>query len=266
MRSSLFVLALAAAGWFAAPVYSQDQETERRPDAPPSRGGIAALAGSLLGALDANRDGEISADEIAGAADALKTLDRDKNGKLTSDELQRRPSGRRGVADDGSRPQGFGQRRGPEGGFGGARGFGGGFGGGPQGVRTPRGDQDRGDQDRRGPPRADQDRGQPRRDIAERGGPDRGRRGPGFGGFGPINPEQFVARAMEFDADRDGELNKAELTALAERISGGIRGGFDSRGGFGSRGGGFGDRSEQPRNPARRGGDRPDRPEPDRDD
>jgi hypothetical protein len=50
--------------------------------------------------------------------------------------------------------------------------------------------------------------------------------GPGGpGGFGPPSPEQFVARALEFDADGDGKLSKEELTKMAESFMRGPRGG-----------------------------------------
>ena len=47
----------------------------------------------LLGALDSDHDGIISADEIKAAADALLTLDKNKDGKLTPDEFLGRPPG-----------------------------------------------------------------------------------------------------------------------------------------------------------------------------
>ncbi len=62
----------------------------------------------IMAALDANKDGTLSAEEIENAVKALKTLDKNKDGKLTPEEL---------------RPEFGGQ-----GGFG--RGGGGGFGGG----------------------------------------------------------------------------------------------------------------------------------------
>ena len=40
-----------------------------------------------LAAIDANRDGELSKEEIEGAAKALLTLDKNGDGKLTRDEL-----------------------------------------------------------------------------------------------------------------------------------------------------------------------------------
>ncbi len=42
----------------------------------------------IMRVLDANRDGEISAEEIKNAAEALKSLDRNEDGKLTMDELR----------------------------------------------------------------------------------------------------------------------------------------------------------------------------------
>jgi Ca2+-binding EF-hand superfamily protein len=52
-------------------------------------------------ALDANHDGEISADEIAGAPVSLKTLDKNGDGQITSDEVTPQFGGRGG---------GFGKR------------------------------------------------------------------------------------------------------------------------------------------------------------
>jgi Ca2+-binding EF-hand superfamily protein len=42
----------------------------------------------MVQALDANGDGEISADELANAVSALKTLDRDGDGKLAGEEIR----------------------------------------------------------------------------------------------------------------------------------------------------------------------------------
>jgi len=69
----------------------------------------------LVMALDANRDGEISAEEIENAAVALKKLDQNGDGKLTHDELH--PEGPPGF--DGPRRGRFGQGRGGWGGSGG---------------------------------------------------------------------------------------------------------------------------------------------------
>ena len=48
---------------------------------------------TLMQALDADGDGEISAKEIEGAVDALKQLDRNGDGKLSGDELRPGPPG-----------------------------------------------------------------------------------------------------------------------------------------------------------------------------
>ena len=62
---------------------------------------------AIIKAIDANNDGEISADEIAGASAALKKLDKNGDGKLTRDEYLGKPPG-------GGRPPMNGQG-GPEG-------------------------------------------------------------------------------------------------------------------------------------------------------
>jgi hypothetical protein len=46
------------------------------------------MANPLMVALDADRNGEISAEEIKNAAAALKKLDKNGDGKLTRDELR----------------------------------------------------------------------------------------------------------------------------------------------------------------------------------
>lgn len=103
----------------------------RRPPPPP-----------LMRVIDADHNGEISAEEIAGAAAALKKLDKNEDGKLTRDEL-RPPRPPRGDRPDG--PDGDGDRRGP--------------GGPPDGEGADRDgpDDKEGDRDnrrgRRGPPR-----------------------------------------------------------------------------------------------------------------
>ncbi len=59
----------------------------------------------LTEAIDADKDGTISAAEMNKAAAALKKLDRNSDGKLTSDEMgrpDRRPGGRRRAAADPS--------------------------------------------------------------------------------------------------------------------------------------------------------------------
>jgi len=62
----------------------------------------------IIGALDANHDGVIDANEIANASKALQTLDRDGDGQLTPDEVHPHPPGRPGMGGphpDGPPPQ-----------------------------------------------------------------------------------------------------------------------------------------------------------------
>ena len=99
--------------------------------------------------------------------------------------------------------------------------------------------------------------------------------GPGGERRGPPSPEQFVERAMSFDADGDGKLDRSELMKFGEEMAArrmrggpggppggpdGPRGGGPRRGpggeggpgGDGRRGpppGGEGERPERPRRP-----------------
>ena len=100
------------------------------------------------------------------------------------------------------------------------------------------------------------------------GGPPESRRGgrgrPEFG-RGEPNPEEFVNRALEFDANKDGQLNKEELGKMAEGFGGrGFggrgRGEFDRGGERGGRGrGGFGGERGGPRGGGPGGEARPQR-------
>ena len=56
-------------------------------------------ASPMMTALDANKDGKLSAEEIANAATALKTLDKNKDGVIDANELAptRGPSGQGGA-------------------------------------------------------------------------------------------------------------------------------------------------------------------------
>ena len=63
--------------------------------------------------------------------------------------------------------------------------------------------------------RAGQQGGRPQGPRPEKGGADSPRhQGPG----GPPEPEQMVDHAMEFDADKDGKLDKSELLKFAEQL------------------------------------------------
>jgi hypothetical protein len=70
----------------------------------------------LIGALDANHDGVIDADEIANAPQLLKKLDKNGDGKLTPDEfIGELPFGRGpGGAGGPGGPGGPGRHRGPD--------------------------------------------------------------------------------------------------------------------------------------------------------
>jgi Ca2+-binding EF-hand superfamily protein len=76
-------------------------------------GGAALPGGPLMRILDTNQDGVIDADEIAGATAVLWAMDLNKDGQLTPDELMASRGGRAGVQD---LPVGAGPRgRGPGG-------------------------------------------------------------------------------------------------------------------------------------------------------
>ena len=226
---------------------------------------------AVLSAIDADGNHEISAAEMKNAMTSLATLDTNKDGKLVSDEIHpERTAG--------------GDRGGPGGGRGG-RGGPGGPGGGrpdfaeriwefdsnkdgklsseelPERMRTVLA---RYDDNKNGT----LEKAEIEKMVASRereGGPGgRGGRGGERGGFGdrggrgggPPSPEQLVTDAMEFDADKDGKLSKAELTKFAQEFAsrgpqgggpGGGRGAFGDRGGRG--GGGGGDRPQRPARP-----------------
>jgi hypothetical protein len=84
-----------------------------RGDRPPGRPPMSPV----VAALDANKDGEIDATEIANAAAALKALDKNGDGKLSGDEIRpprgdRRPGGPgRGDRPRGERPPGGGEKK-----------------------------------------------------------------------------------------------------------------------------------------------------------
>lgn len=75
----------------------------------PGMGGQRPPPPLVIGALDANHDGVIDADEIANASTALKALDKNGDGKLTRDEfIGKRPQGKPpgGGSGNGDGPKG----------------------------------------------------------------------------------------------------------------------------------------------------------------
>ena len=98
MKTSLVVAALL--GVLSLTAYAQDAggPPEGGPGGGkggPGMGGGRRPAPLVVGALDANHDGVIDADEIANASAALKTLDKNGDGKLTRDEFLGKPPGGR---------------------------------------------------------------------------------------------------------------------------------------------------------------------------
>lgn len=63
----------------------------------------------LMTAFDVNKDGTLSAEEIAQAAPALKTLDKNNDGELTRDEFMGMPPRGGGRGPGGAGPAGGGQ-------------------------------------------------------------------------------------------------------------------------------------------------------------
>ena len=70
---------------------AQDDNTNTPPGGFRGPGGHRPPMPLIIGALDANHDGVIDADEIANAPAVLKTLDKNGDGKLTPDEFMGRP-------------------------------------------------------------------------------------------------------------------------------------------------------------------------------
>ena len=97
------------------------------PPAPPASGpggppgpGRRMMMPPVLVALDTNKDGELSAEEIAAATASLKTLDKDGDGKLSREEMfgsmGPRPDGKGGKGEgEGRPPREGGKRPGPQG-------------------------------------------------------------------------------------------------------------------------------------------------------
>lgn len=218
------------------------EQAERGDQAGP-RGGFGGPGGPgpemllrlpVIAALDADKDGVISKEEIAGASAALKTLDKNKDGKIDLAEMVPSRGGPGG--------RGFGDR-------------------GPGGPAGPGG---------RGPRDGDAGRGPGPGDAAEGRGP--GGRGPG--GFGDPKamldrlmtqdkdgdgllaadelPERMAAMLDGADSNEDGKLSREEIQKAMQARMANMR-----RGGGGRPGG---DRPGAGRGGDTPGGERPRRP------
>lgn len=181
-------------------------------------------ADTIRQALDTNGDHELDADEIKSASANLAKADKNGDGKIDHEEF-RPPLP--------PIPRGEGGFRGPPPREGGAEG------------RPPRGEVSEAAQPREG---------RPFRDGALRGdGAARPEGGP--------SPERFVERALTFDADGDGKLDRAELEKFAGEVMQRMRAGMAERGmgPGGPRDGGFRPGDGQRRRPE--GGEEGSRPE-----
>lgn len=197
---------------------------------PPESGGREGHRGMpplpILTALDADGDGEISTEEMNAAADALKSLDKDKDGKLVLDEI--RPDFARRMREAWA---GRGGDRGPDEARHHPRRHGHDTAAEDEDSDDRRAGRDDDDDDDDGDRQPQKRRHGKHHGPGHRRGPEGGPRPPregfdgpphrGFGpppGFGPPSPEEFLERAMKFDKNQDGQLNRDELRAMAESM------------------------------------------------
>ncbi len=189
-RSILWLAALPAAGLMIAAAVAE-------PPAGPPGDRPQGPADRLRAALDANDDHELDETELENAAAALRSLDADGNGLIDRQEFRPplpppppRLSGDRGPD---RRPEGRPPRE-----------------GGPE-FRRPR-DGDRPDEPTGERPRRERPEGPREREPGER-----------------PSPERFVERAMSFDADADGKLDREELGKFAAEMMTRMRAGMADR-------------------------------------
>lgn len=86
MKTKQIVIAVLTLGVSALSMVAQPTERPQRPEGGPGQGHRPPPP--LFASLDANRDGTISADEIANAPTSLKTLDKNSDGQLTPEEIR----------------------------------------------------------------------------------------------------------------------------------------------------------------------------------
>jgi hypothetical protein len=88
-KTMLTVLALGALAFAVGAQDNNNPPGNRGPNGQhgPGMNGQRPTPPAIIGAIDANHDGVIDADEIANASAALKALDKNGDGKLTPDEF-----------------------------------------------------------------------------------------------------------------------------------------------------------------------------------
>ncbi len=200
------IVGVLVAGLWVSAVSAQEPKTPRqmRKVAPqegqrPGPGGFGTPGRvlPLMEALDTDKDGQLSPEEIENAVASLKKLDKDNDGKLSQEEIGWPPRGR-GMGG----PAGFGGGRGGVGGPGGPGGFGGRGPGGPGGF-----------------------------DVVER------IMSNDKDGDGKVTKEElpeFMQRMLErADTNKDGAIDQEEAKAMAESMGrgfgrGGRAGGADA--------------------------------------
>ena len=108
---------ICSSSWGEPPTGRDGPPRNARRRGGPPRSGFQRSPHPILAALDADRDGVLSPDEIANAATALQQLDKNKDGKLTTQELRpqrgardRARRGRSGADRFGQPPEGKGRR------------------------------------------------------------------------------------------------------------------------------------------------------------
>jgi predicted O-methyltransferase YrrM len=137
--ASIMVFLVVSLVVLAQPPGREGGRVEGGPQAQP--GPFGPMRMPVMTALDVNGDGELSAEEIAGATQALSKLDTNKDGKLSREELAPAFPGRGGPAGRG--PGGLGGPGGPGPGPGGPGAMSGGAAGMLQAATQPQDDAER---------------------------------------------------------------------------------------------------------------------------